>query len=149
VYLLSLTASDFPASYVTPASPEQTQMFATDVERGKAVFEKFGCAACHGIGGVGGRHNWNGGLGEEVPPLLYVKAYYGNDVERLKDVIRHGRQPVPRASTARPNPALYMPAWKDRISEPELDALAVYLFSLSEKLPQTAAATPPPTEKTQ
>ena len=149
VYLLSLTASDFPASYVTPAPPEQTQTFATDVERGKAVFEKFGCAACHGIGGLGGRRNWNGGLGEEVPPLLYAKAYYGNDVDRLKDVIRHGRQPVPRASAARPNPGLYMPAWKDRISEGELDALVAYLFSLSDKLPQAAAATAPPTEQTQ
>ncbi len=148
VYLLSLTAADYPASYVRPAPPEQPQTFATDVERGKVVFEKFGCAACHGAGGVGGRRNWNGGLGEEVPSLLYVRAYYGHAVEQLKDVIRHGRQPVPRASPARPNPGLYMPAWKDRISEAELDALVAYLFSLSEKLPQTAAAAPPAMENT-
>ncbi|MBI3996166.1 MAG: c-type cytochrome [Candidatus Omnitrophica bacterium] len=135
-YLLSLTASNLPASYVMPAPPEPTVTYASDLEHGTAVFEKYGCAACHGIGGVGGRHNWNGGLGEETPPLLYVKAYYGNHVEELKTLIRSGRQPVPRMNAGRPNPGLYMPAWKDRISEPDLDALVVYLFSLADRLPQ-------------
>jgi len=143
VYLTSLTASDLPASYVTQALPEPAPTYASDVERGEAVFKKFGCAACHGIGGVGGRRNWNGGLGEEVPPLLYVKAYYGNDVESLKHLIRYGRQPVPRASASRPNPALYMPAWKDRISEEDLNALVAYLLSLADRLPQPPA-TPTP-----
>jgi mono/diheme cytochrome c family protein len=32
-----------------------------------------------------------------------------------------------------------MPAWKDRISESDLDALVAYLFSLADQLPQTAA----------
>ena len=141
VYLLSLTASDLPASYVTPAQPEPVRTLSSDVERGKAVFEKYGCAACHGLGGVGGRHNWNGGLGEEVPPLLYVKAYYGNGVGRLKELIRNGRQPVPRVDATRPQPALYMPAWKGRISEEDLDALVAYLFSLSDRLPQPATPT--------
>jgi len=142
VYLLSLTDFDPPVSYVVPGSPEPQPVFASAVERGHAVFEKFGCAACHGIGGVGGRRNWNAGLGEEVPPLLYVKAYYGNDVESLKRLIRIGRQPVPRAQTTRPQPGLYMPSWKDRISEEDLDALVAYLFSLSERLP----AAPPASE---
>ena len=140
VYLLSLTANDFPASYVTPAPAEPAQSYATDVERGKAVFDRYGCAACHGVGGVGGRRNWNAGLGEEAPPLLYVKAYYGEHVDALKDLIRNGRQPVPRSSAGRPNPPLYMPAWKDRMSDGDLDALAAYLFSLSEQLPHTVAA---------
>jgi len=144
-YLLSLKASDYPASYVTHAVPEPAPVVTSSVEHGKAVFERFGCAGCHGIGGVGGRHNWNGGLGEEVPSLLYVKAYYGNDVESVKNLIRHGRQPVPRADPTRPNPALYMPAWKDRISEEEIDALVAYLFSLSERLPQAAPPARPAT----
>ena len=139
-YLLGLTAADFPASYVTHPAPEPAPTYASAVERGKAVFEKFGCAACHGIGGVGGRRNWNGGLGEEVPSLMYVKAYYEHDVESLKNVIRHGRQPVPRANSARPNPSLYMPAWKDRIAEEDLDALTVYLFSLADRLPTPSAS---------
>ena len=140
IYLLSLTANDYPASYVTPAPPEPSPAFTSEVEHGKAVFEKFGCAACHGMGGVGGRKNPNAGLGGEVPPLLYVKAYYGNDSENLKNLIRNGRQPVPRANPARPNPPLYMPAWKDRISEAELDALVTYLFSLADQLPGSSAS---------
>jgi len=135
VYLLSLTAHDFPSSYVTPPKPEPEVAYASAVERGKAVFEKFGCTACHGVQGVGGRRNWNAGLGQEIPSLMYVEAYYGNDVNRLKDLIRNGRQPVPRADAARPQPGLYMPAWKDRISEEDLNALVAYLFSLADRLP--------------
>jgi mono/diheme cytochrome c family protein len=140
VYLLSLTAHDFPASYVRPAKPEPAPTYASDIERGRAVFEKFGCTACHGMEGVGGRRNWNAGLGQEVPSLLYVKAYYGQDVEPLKRLIRNGRQPVPRADATAPQPGLYMPSWKDRISEEDLDALVAYLFSLADRLPQPTAA---------
>ena len=143
VYLLSLTDSNPPVSYTTPGQPEPQPIYASAVERGQAVFEKYGCAACHGIGGVGGRRNWNGGLGQEAPSLMYVKAYYGEHVENLKNLIRNGRQPVPRADATRPQPGLYMPAWKDRISEEDLDALVTYLFSLSERLPQPIAQTPP------
>jgi mono/diheme cytochrome c family protein len=144
VYLLSLTAFDPPSSYTTPPGVlEPTPAYASQVEQGKAVFEKFGCAGCHGIGGVGGRRNWNAGLGEEIPSLLYVKAYYGNDVESLKQLIRIGRQPVPRTDPTRPRPSLYMPPWKDRLSEEELDALIAYLFSLADRLPQAAASSEP------
>ena len=135
VYLLSLTASDLPVSYTIPPVPEPVVAFASPVERGRAVFERLGCAGCHGIGGAGGRKNWNSGLGEEIPSLAYVNAYYGNDVEGLKQLIRDGRQPVPRADPNRPRPSLYMPAWKDRLSEEELDALVAYLFSLADHLP--------------
>ena len=136
VYLLSLTDANPPASYVTKALPEAAPAYASAVERGQAVFEKYGCAACHGLGGVGGRRNPNSGLGSEIPSLIYVKAYYGANVEALKTVIRNGRQPVPRQTAQRPNPPLYMPAWKDRISEEDLDALIAYLFSLADRLPQ-------------
>ena len=146
-YLLSLKASDYPASYVTHPLPEPPIVSSSTVERGRAVFEKFGCAGCHGVRGAGGRHNWNAGLGEEVPSLMYVKAYYGNDVERLKDLIRHGRQPVPRADPTRPNPSLYMPPWKDRISEEELDALVAYLFSLADRLPQAVQPAHPASDQ--
>ncbi len=140
VYLLSLTDANPPASYVRQAMPEPAPVYASAVEHGKAVFDKLGCAACHGAEGMGGRHNWNGGLGEEVPSLMYVKSYYGNHVEALKSLIRNGRQPVPRMDTTRPNPALYMPAWKEKLNEEELDALVAYLFSLADRLPAQPAS---------
>jgi mono/diheme cytochrome c family protein len=142
-YVLSLTGRDLPVSYVTAPGPTPVPVYASRVEFGRAVFEKYGCAGCHGAGGVGGRKNWNAGLGEEIPPLVYAKAYYGNDVESLKQLIRNGRQPVPRANPRRPTPSLYMPAWKDRISEDELNALVEYLFSLADRLPSPQASEVP------
>lgn len=137
IYLLSLTDADYPASYVTSTPTESQSVLDSTLERGRQVFEKNGCAGCHGVGGVGGRRNWNSGLGEEIPPLLYVKTYYEHDIESLKELIRHGRQPVPRASAARPAPPLYMPSWKDKIPEQEMDDLITYLFSLSQWFPES------------
>ncbi|MBI2104783.1 MAG: c-type cytochrome [Candidatus Omnitrophica bacterium] len=140
VYLLSLTEFNPPVSYTTPAAPPApAPVYSSAEARGQAVFERFGCAGCHGSGGLGGRHNWNGGLGQEIPSLLHVKAYYGQDIESLKELIRRGRQPVPRADPARPRTLLYMPAWADRIAEEDLDALVAYLLSLSDRLPQAAS----------
>jgi len=142
-YLLGLTELDPPASYTTPPREQAAPVFASAVEQGRAVFERLGCTGCHGAEGVGGRKNWNAGLGQEVPSLLYVKAYYGSDVESLKSLIRNGRQPVPRGDVHKPNPSLYMPAWKDRLDDQALDALVAYLFSLAERLPQPPAVLVP------
>lgn len=133
VYMLSLTGESLPAKYAIPApAPKPEPVYATAVERGRAVFNKVGCTGCHGVDGMGGRKNWNAQLGEEEPSLIYVKAYYDRD--SLKDLIRNGRQPVPRLDTSRSRPPLYMPAWKDRVSEEELDDLVEYLFSLYDQI---------------
>jgi mono/diheme cytochrome c family protein len=140
VYMLSLTDESLPAKYVKPALPTPTPgPYASSIEAGRAVFEKYGCAGCHGSGGLGGRKNWNSQLVEEVPALVYERIYY--DREQLKDLIRNGRQPVPRQDASRPVPPLYMPAFKDRISEDELDHLVDYLFSLYDQVPQEPPAT--------
>jgi mono/diheme cytochrome c family protein len=136
IYMLSLTEETLPASYVVPGPPKRPEpMPASSVEAGRAVFEKYGCTACHGLGGAGGRHNWNAVYGEEAPALVFAKSYYP-DRESLKQMIRDGRQPTPRLDMSRPRPPLYMPAWKERIPEPELEALIDYLLSLSEQLPE-------------
>jgi len=139
-YLLSLTAFDPPVSYVISPVPAPEPVYASVVERGKGVFDKYGCAGCHGPGGTGGRKNFNAGLGQEIPPLLYVKAYYGDHVQELKTLIRNGRQPTPRASVHSPRPPLYMPEWGSRMTDEELDALVAYLFSLADLLPHPSAA---------
>ncbi len=137
VYLLSLREFDPPSSFVDPALPEPAPVYASAIERGRAVFHQFGCVGCHNVDGAGGRHNWNAGLGEEVPALLHVKAYYSED--ELKDLLRHGRQPAYRGNAHRPVPSLYMPAWKDKLSEEDLDALVAYLYSLHDKVIAPAA----------
>ena len=135
IYMLSLTGKNLPATYVIPAPPPPPEpVYASSVEAGRAVFQKYGCLGCHGMDGLGGRKNWNAQLGQEVPSLVSVKAYYDRD--SLKEFIRNGRQPVPRLETTRPHPPLYMPSWKERISEEELDHLVDYLFSLYEQAAQ-------------
>lgn len=143
VYMLSLTAESLPAKYVLPpAPPAPRPVHASSVEAGRAVFERLGCAGCHGQHGRGGRINWNAVLGEEAPPLVLVKAYYGQDREALKELIRKGRQPVPRINPQRPVPPLYMPAWKDRLTDEELESLVDYLFSLYDQVPQPTSPAP-------
>ena len=140
VYMLGLTGESLPADYVIPAPrPEPAPVYASSVEHGRAVFEKYGCVGCHGAGGLGGRKNLNAWLWEEEPPLVFVSRYY--DRESLKELIRHGRQPVPRRDAGRPVPPMYMPPWKERISEEELDPLVDYLFSLYDHVKPGQAAT--------
>ncbi len=139
VYMLSLTDESLPAKYVKPPPPEPAPpAYASSVDAGRAVFEKYGCTGCHGPGGLGGRKNWNSQLIEEVPALVYERVYYSRD--EVKALIRNGRQPVPRRDASRPMPPLYMPAFKDRISEEELDHLVDYLFSLYNQVPQEPPA---------
>ncbi len=113
------------AAAPTPAPPPVT--YASPAEKGAAVFKKYGCAACHGIGGRGGVRSKNMYPGEEEPPLIYIGGGYTK--EEIKEVIRKGRYPA-RADSSGPSPVLWMPAWKDRIPEDEIDALADYLLSL-------------------
>ncbi|MBI3087892.1 MAG: c-type cytochrome [Candidatus Omnitrophica bacterium] len=136
VYMLGLTGESLPAKYVLPSPPAAPQpTYASSIEAGRAVFERLGCVACHGTEGRGGRRNLNAVLWQEAPPLVLVKAYYEQDREGLKELIRAGRQPVPRLDPSRPVPPLYMPAWKERLTEEELDHLVDYLFSLADAWP--------------
>ncbi|MBI2884854.1 MAG: c-type cytochrome [Candidatus Omnitrophica bacterium] len=139
VYMLSLKSQHLPAAYVHPPAPQEPEpVYASSVEAGKAVFQKFGCAGCHGLDGVGGRRSWNAWLGDEAPSLVPVAHYY--DRQTLKEFIRNGRQPVPRSNPARPTPPLYMPAWKDRIPDAQIDQLVDYVLSLGEPLPGSPPA---------
>ncbi len=139
IYMLSLTEKNLPAKYVTPPPPpEPAPAYASSVEAGRAIFHKYGCNGCHGMNAMGGRKNWNAQLGQEVPALVYVKTIY--DRENLKEFIRAGRQPVPRLDTTRPRPPLYMPSWKDRLNDEELEHVVDYLFSLYEQVPRPPSA---------
>ena len=107
--------------------PAPAPQYATPVEQGRAVFQKYGCTACHGYEGRGGVKNPNAMTGGEVPPLIYVAQGFTKD--QLKALIRDGRYPT-RADPHGPTPPLWMPTWKDKIAPEELDALVEYLVSL-------------------
>ena len=138
-----------PARLKVPApQPAPEPMYASAVERGAAVFKKYGCVGCHGPQGRGGVRNANMDLGEEVPSLTYAAEGYSK--EELKSIIRDGRYPA-RADRAHLSPPLWMPSWKEKLSEEELDAVVEYIFSLSpeKRGPAPAAAAAPASAQTQ
>ena len=71
--------------------------------------------------------NKNMEMAEEVPSLIYVAE--GFTPEELKETIRKGRYPA-RSDPNDLAPPLWMPAWGEKISEQELEALVEYLMSL-------------------
>lgn len=102
---------------------------AEPIERGKRVFNRYGCETCHGKNGAGGIKNINA-QGGEVPPLN--KLAEGFTEEEVKKVIRDGRHSEPEDISG-PAPSLHMNSWKNIMTEQELNDLVKFLFSISPK----------------
>ncbi|MBI4552203.1 MAG: cytochrome c [Candidatus Latescibacteria bacterium] len=100
------------------------------VERGRFVYQKYGCAMCHGPDGQGGIKNPNSQTGGEIPKLIYVAEGY--TVDELKVQILNGVWEIARSDSLGPRPPYRMPAieW---MSPEELDALVQYMMSLMPK----------------
>lgn len=77
------------------------------------------CVACHGEGGQGGLMNG-------APSLTDDAVIYGQDMESVMDTLRNGRQGL-------------MPYWSDRLSDAEINLLAVYVAGLQ---PDTEGGNP-------
>jgi mono/diheme cytochrome c family protein len=123
-FLLSLTNPNIVGFIQVPS-------MMTPVERGKTVFKKYGCAGCHGKDGQGGIPNPNAKTGQQVPKLIYVAEGYTKD--ELKKRILNGQHEIFALNPSKPPPPLYMPAWRGKIAEGELNDLVEYLFSLMPK----------------
>jgi mono/diheme cytochrome c family protein len=120
----------FPVSSRQPATAgtwPQRQTSSSRIALGKDVFDRAGCAACHGPKGRGGVQNPNAMVAEEIPPLVLAGA--GFTQEELKEKIRKGSLPA-QLDPQGPAPQRLMPAWHPVMSEDELDALTAYLLSL-------------------
>lgn len=122
-----------PARFRVPAGPPAPQpVYASKVEQGAAVFQKMGCVGCHGLQGRGGIINPNMDMGEEVPPLTHVSDGYSK--EELKEIIREGSTPG-KSDRHGLAPPLWMPSWKEKLTDEELDAVVEYLYSLNPEKP--------------
>lgn len=97
-----------------------------EIEAGRMVFEKYGCAGCHRENATGGMPNPNTHEGV-TPNLIYVQEGYTK--KQLKKFIKDGNIPEKKNKKG-PEPPLYMPSWGKTIPDVELDKLAKYLFSL-------------------
>ncbi|MGA2659580.1 MAG: cytochrome c, partial [Verrucomicrobiota bacterium] len=103
----------------------------TPVERGKAVYKKFGCAGCHGLEAQGGIPNPNAKTAQQVPGLKYVSEGYTKD--ELRKRILDGQREIVSLDPHKPPAPLYMPPWRGKIAEGELSDLVEYLMSLTPK----------------
>ncbi|MGD0095987.1 MAG: c-type cytochrome [Terracidiphilus sp.] len=99
------------------------------IEAGKQNFSRFGCVGCHGTELQGGVANPNA-QGGEVPSLLHVSDDYTKD--EVIAIIRNGRVP-PIDKASGPTPPLYMPSWKNVLSDEDIHRIADYLWSKQEK----------------
>lgn len=139
-YLLGKTDKTIPKEFYVFAAPEPAPTFASAVAHGKYVFNKYGCAGCHGEGGAEGRRNYNA-RGENQTKMedgrepTLTKTVGTFTREELKKKLRDGVPPtaVAKFKADGPTPPLYMPAWKDKIKGKELEDLVTYLLSIAEK----------------
>ena len=119
-FLVSLKGRDFivppwDAPGVAPAG------------RGKLIYDRVGCVACHGPAGAGGQPE-NNYHGYQIPALKRVADGYTFD--ELKKRIRGGRIPEPQ-DMSQPMPMVSMPAWGGILKEADIEDVAKYLMSLA------------------
>lgn len=98
------------------------------IARGKAVFVKYSCNACHAPGGVGGIMNINAESGGEVNGLLRVSESY--TLAEVAEKVRTGVPTVGKSDPTGPDPPLHMPPYRDLIAGQEMSDLVAYLMSL-------------------
>jgi mono/diheme cytochrome c family protein len=110
----------------SPAAP-----LTPELQRGLKIYVEFSCAACHGVGGKGGVHNFNAQSGQAVPPLNHVADGYTKP--ELIEKIQIGVPIAPKLDPNGPVPPLHMPGFKDILTDDQLNDLVAYLFSLKPK----------------
>lgn len=103
----------------------------TGAAAGKTIYLRAGCVACHGAAGKGGHPN-PGAHGDVIPALAPLMATYKAD--ELKAKLKRGVIPDGHDGMT---PVVVMPAWKDTLTDDELDTLTIYLLSLGEGQPKT------------
>ncbi len=128
-YILGLDRTGLRPQYLTLRPAEAEPSFGSGVQHGRYVYEKYGCAGCHGADARGGIRNYNYQY-DVTPNLRRAVSTYTRD--ELKDKVSHGVPFIAKQDPKGPNPPLYMPAWKDKIKGQELEDLLTYLYSIKE-----------------
>ena len=112
---------------VTAAKPR----LGPELQAGLKVYQDFSCIACHGEDGKHPAHNPNAQSGQMVPPLDHVADTYTR--EELMAKIRAGVPVEPKLDPNGPTPPLAMPGYAKLLSEPQMQSLLIYLYSLKPK----------------
>lgn len=103
----------------------------TAPDRGRLVYERYGCALCHGADGKGGFANLNSETEGKVPGVLYVAE--GFTPAELKSKLLDGLATIGKTDPKGPRPPFRMPGWRGQMTPQELDDLAQYLIGLYPK----------------
>ncbi|WP_289042554.1 cytochrome-c oxidase, cbb3-type subunit III [uncultured Aliiroseovarius sp.] len=105
--------------WMEPSDQTALAEFVADLPNGPADFDSpagvlftDNCSSCHGDTGAGG-------LGVGAPSLIDDSVIYGQSVDIVMDTLQHGRNGV-------------MPAWSDRLSDAQINLLALYVVQLGE-----------------
>jgi mono/diheme cytochrome c family protein len=101
-----------PAAVAAEPAPAAAE--TARVERGRAVYDEQGCAACHSIAGEGNPRNPLDGVGARLTPEE-IRAYTTADATVADDL-------APRIAAAKKD--------YQKIPADDLDALVAYLASL-------------------
>ena len=117
-------AKEIMAHHGRAPTPEDAAIAAGELD-----FSRFGCAGCHGTQLQGGVPNPNA-QGGQVPSLLHLADDYTKD--EVLQVVRNGRMP-PLDNVKGPTPPLYMPAWKNLLSDEDIHQLVEFLWSKQQK----------------
>lgn len=119
-----------PLPRVVRAVPRDT-VPKTASERGRRVYERYGCGLCHGADAKGGFPNRNAETDGKVPGLTFVAE--GFTRAELQKKILQGLATIGREDANGPRPPYRMPGWAAQMSDAELTDLVEYLMSLLPK----------------
>ncbi len=117
-------AAQMPANtdISTDEGPLDRKLDPAQVARGSAIYEK-NCVECHGANGKGQPGDWRvrDAQGNYPPPPLDDSAHaWHHPTTVLLEVVREGS----------PGGQGNMPAWKDKLSETQMQDVVVYIKSL-------------------
>jgi mono/diheme cytochrome c family protein len=119
-----------------PAAPrivrvDEPRADASAAARGRQVYLRYGCSACHGLDGKGGFANANAETEGKVPGVTYVAE--GFTRRELRKKILDGFAPVGKKDPNGPRPPFRMPGWAGQMADAELSDLVEYLWGLYPK----------------
>ncbi len=104
---------------------------ASAAARGRQVYLRYGCSACHGPDGKGGFANANAETDGKVPGVTFVAE--GFTRRELRKKILDGFAPVGKKDPNGPRPPFRMPGWAGQMTDAEVGDLVEYLWSLYPK----------------
>jgi mono/diheme cytochrome c family protein len=120
-YLATLKGEEWPkGGRPWDGAPDAT-------ERGRLIYLRAGCVACHGLGGAGGYPN-NNVAGGKIPALANVAETFTK--AELVAKIKRGVPQSVKADPKGPAPLVFMPSWGAVLSDEEIGSVADYLLSL-------------------